>query len=106
MRALSLSAVHFTQVTLTFTEKVAGQRIGGVCVTPRGAQRHVSRCMRSVTLGSLSVQGRGGHNRVAFNGHLPRHGWLPRGRRITVTATATAAGHHSAARRLSFLVSR
>ena len=94
------------RVTLTFTEKVAGQRIGGVCVTPRRAQRHASRCVRSVTLGSLSVQGRAGHNRVAFNGHLPRHGWLPRGQRITVTATATAADHHSAARRLSFLVSR
>jgi 6-phosphogluconolactonase (cycloisomerase 2 family) len=92
------------RITLTFTDEVTGQRVGGVCVTPRRAQRHASMCMRSVTLGSFAVQGRAGDNRVAFNGHLPRHGWLPRGRRVTVTVIATVASHHSPARRLSFLI--
>lgn len=57
-----------------------------------------------MTLGTLSLHGTAGHNRVAFTGHLPGSGWLPPGRRITVSALATAAGHHSAVRRLSFLI--
>ncbi len=94
------------RVTLTFTQRVAGQRVNGACVTPRPGGRHTSQCARTLTLGALSVQGLAGHNRIAFNGHLPRLGWLPRGQRITVTAIAAAAGHRSAARRLSFLISR
>lgn len=94
------------RVTLTFAQEVPGQRVRGACVTPRPGQRHMSQCMRSVTLGAVSVRGRAGHNKVAFNSHLSRFGWLPRGRRIAVTAIATAGGHHSAARRLSFPISR
>ena len=102
----SFTLSEAARVTLTFTEEVTGQRVDGACVAPRPGHRHASRCMRGVSLGSLSVQGRAGHNTVAFDGHLPRHGWLPRGRRITVTAIATVSGRRSAARRLSFLISR
>jgi DNA-binding beta-propeller fold protein YncE len=73
------------RVTLTFTRKVTGRRV------------------REVTLGTLVLKGRVGRNRVTFDGRLPRRGWLPLGR-ITVTAVATAQGHRSAARQLSFLV--
>jgi DNA-binding beta-propeller fold protein YncE len=94
------------RVTLTFTAAASGQRVSGRCVAPRAGRRQAPRCVRTLTLGSLSAQGRAGHSRLAFNGHLPRLGWLPRGRRITVTAIATAAGRRSVARRLSFVISR
>jgi hypothetical protein len=73
------------RVTLTFTRQVAG------------------RAARRVALGALTLKGRAGHNRVSFDGRVPRHGLLPLGR-ITVTAVATTAGHRSAARRLSFVI--
>jgi hypothetical protein len=68
------------RVTLTFSRNMSGRRVG-----------------------TLTVKGRRGHNRIAFSGRLPRGGWLPRGR-ITVTAVAATAGHRSPARRLSFVI--
>jgi sugar lactone lactonase YvrE len=93
------------QVTLTFTRQVLGRRVRGACVTPRPAIGHAPRCLRTVTLGAVALQGHAGHNSAGFSGHLPALGWLPRGR-ITVTAVATAARHHSAARDLSFVIRR
>ncbi len=92
------------RVTLSFTREVMGRRVRGACVTPRPAIGRAARCQRTVTLGALVLQGRTGHNSVGFSGHLPSLGWLPSGR-ITVTAVATAARRHSAARHLSFVVS-
>lgn len=101
----SFSLNEAARVTLTFTRKVTGQRVNGASVTPRPTRRHASTCTRTVTLGTLSVQSGAGHHRIAFTGRLPGRGWLPRGR-ITVTAIASAHGHRSAARRLSFVIAR
>lgn len=91
------------RVTFTFSRSIPGRRAGDACVAPNLAHRSAARCVRSVTVGTLSVEGRVGQNRVAFSGHLPRHGWLPPGP-ITLTAIATAAGHRSAARHLAFVI--
>ena len=93
------------RVTLTFTRVAVGRRARGACVTPRPAIGHSPRCLRTLTLGAVALQGHAGQNSVGFSGHLPTLGWLPRGR-ITVTAVATAVGQHSAARHLSFVISR
>jgi 6-phosphogluconolactonase (cycloisomerase 2 family) len=92
-------------VTLTFTRQVPGGRVNRACVVSGPVTRHAPRCVRSVTLGALTLSGIAGHDHVGFNGRLPRTGWLPRGR-ITVTAVATAARRRSAPRRLSFVVTR
>ncbi|HEY2317970.1 MAG TPA: hypothetical protein VGH67_06695, partial [Solirubrobacteraceae bacterium] len=103
--AFSFTLNEGARVTLTFTQQVTGGRVGRACVTSGSGRPRAPRCVRTLTLGALSVQGRAGYNRVAFNGHLPRLGWLPRGRRITVTAVAVAGSQRSAARRLSFVIS-
>jgi hypothetical protein len=102
--AFSFTLNEAARVTLTFTQQLTGGRVGRACVTSGPVHPRAPRCVRTLTLGALSLQGRAGHNRVAFNGHLPQVGWLPRGRRTTVTAVATAGGHRSAARRLSFVI--
>jgi hypothetical protein len=50
---------------------VAGLRVKGACVAPSRARHQAPRCLRSITLGALTLQGHAGQNRIAFNGHLP-----------------------------------
>jgi DNA-binding beta-propeller fold protein YncE len=91
------------RVTLTFTRPVPGLRVHSECVSPSAAGHHGQRCLRTMTLGTLTLSGRAGANRFGFNGHLPSNRWLPLGR-ITVTAVAITARQRSTAHRLSFVV--
>ncbi|HXD65763.1 MAG TPA: Ig-like domain-containing protein [Solirubrobacteraceae bacterium] len=101
----SFTLSESARVILTFTHNVAGRRVNRGCVAAALTNQDARQCVRTVTLGAVTVRGRAGRNRVGFNGHLPRNGWLPRGR-ITVTAIAVASRQRSAAHRLSFVVSR
>ncbi len=44
------------RVTVTFTGKVAGRRVGGRCVAPTRANRHRSSCARTVSPGTAVVR--------------------------------------------------
>jgi hypothetical protein len=79
-------------VTVTFTGKVAGRRVGGRCVAPTRANGNRPPCARTVR-GRLSFAGHAGANAVGFDGLLGRH-LLPLGR---YTARFTASNAHGQA---------
>lgn len=81
------------RVTVTFTARVSGRRIGGRCVAPTRANRHSRPCTRTVRPGRLSFAGHGGANALSFDGLVGRH-LLPLGR---YTATFTASNAHGQA---------
>lgn len=56
-------------------------------------------------MGSLSLEARGGYERVRFQGLLSKHSRLQPGR-YTLTVIATAGGLSSAPRSLSFTIVR
>jgi hypothetical protein len=75
-------------VTVTFTGKSAGRRVGGRCVAPTRANRRHPACARAA--GRLSFAGHAGANAVSFDGVLG-HRLIPLGR---YTARFAAANSH------------
>jgi hypothetical protein len=93
-------------VSFAFTQQLGGRRVGSRCVAPTGSNRHRRACVRTVTRGTLSFAGRGGANRVSFQGRLSRARRLAPGRYTLVVIAANAAGRRSGAQRLSFTIIR
>jgi hypothetical protein len=56
------------RVTVTFTGKVAGRRVGGRCVAPTRPNLHRPSCARTATLRRLSFAGHAGANARSFDG--------------------------------------
>jgi hypothetical protein len=81
------------RVTVTFTGKVAGRRVGARCAAPTGANRHRPSCARTVHPGRLAFPGHAGANAIGFDGLLGRH-LLPLGQ---YTARFTASNAHGQA---------
>jgi len=81
------------RVTVTFTGKVAGRRVGGRCVAPTRVNRRRPSCARTVHPGRLSFVGPAGANAVSFDGLLGRH-LLPLGQ---YNARFTASNAHGQA---------
>ena len=90
------------RVTVTFTGKVAGRRVGGRCVAPNQANRHRPSCARAVSPGRLSFAGHAGANAVSFDGLVGRH-LLPLGR-YTARFTASNAHGQATPARLAFTI--
>jgi hypothetical protein len=78
-----------TAATVKFTvqQKKAGHRKGRRCVK----QGKGKRCMRTVTLGSFTVNGQAGDNRFRFTGRLNGHK-LARGSYTLVLVASDSAG--------------
>jgi len=81
------------RVTVTFTGKASGRRVGGRCVSPTRKNRHSPSCTRTVPPARLSFAGHGGANALSFEGLVGRH-LLPLGR---YSATFTASNAHGQA---------
>ena len=79
------------RVTIAFTGKVAGRRVGARCVAPTQANRHRSSCARTVRPGRLAFAGHAGANAVSFDGLLGRHA-LPLGKYTARFAASNALG--------------
>jgi hypothetical protein len=92
------------RVTFTFTESLKGVRVKGRCVAVTKADHRSRSCLRTVTLGTLTVAGRSGVNRLSFAGKLGPHTLRPG--HYTVTITATVSGKTSSKHTLAFTVSR
>ena len=56
------------RVTVTFSGKAAGRRVGGRCVAPTRANRNRPSCARTVGPRRLSFPGHAGANAVSFDG--------------------------------------
>ncbi len=83
-----------------------GRKLKGKCVKPRRALRFRPRCVRGyTTLGALNRAGVAGRNAISFDGKLARRKLGAGAYRPVVTAT-DAAGNISAAKRVSFTVSK
>jgi hypothetical protein len=77
-------------VTVTFTGRTAGRRVGGRCVVPTRGNRHHSACARSP--GRLSFAGHAGANAVSFDGVLG-HRLIPLGHYTARFAAANVHGN-------------
>jgi hypothetical protein len=90
------------RVTMTFTGRVAGRRVGGRCVAPTRANRHHPSCRRTLRPGRLSFAGHVGANAVSFDGLLGGH-LLPVGQ-YTARFTATDAHGQATPTTLTFTI--
>lgn len=92
-------------VTLSFTQKLHGRRVGHRCSTATHSNRHRHACTHKAARGSLVVAGNATRNTVKFNGKL-KSSALPAGN-YTVQITATdASGERSAPVSLAFRILR
>jgi hypothetical protein len=91
-------------VTLSFTQRVPGRKVGSKCIAKRGKNAKRSTCERTVTAGSLSLIGHGGTNKVVFQGRISRSKKLKPGRYTLVIVSTNAAGASSVPVSLSFTI--
>lgn len=91
------------RVTLTFTQRLPGRKVGHRCAAPSKLNRGQRSCIRTKVRGSVSFNAVKGGTRKAFSGAIPRRGRLPLGS-YTVTLTATAKGRHAAPKTLRFTI--
>jgi hypothetical protein len=95
------------RVTLTFSRKTSGRRVGRRCVKPTRKNRTRRRCTRYVKAGTLRFNGKAGNNRVKFQGRLSRRKRLALGRyRLTVGATDSAGNKSRTSRPVTFRIVR
>ncbi|HYB23051.1 MAG TPA: hypothetical protein VED41_04590 [Solirubrobacteraceae bacterium] len=91
-------------VKLTFSSTRPGRFAGGVCKPPARHDGHGRSCTYSTAIGTLTVDGHAGTNKLSFTGHLSRRRMLRPGRyQLSVSATS-AHGESTTARTLSFTI--
>jgi hypothetical protein len=91
-------------LSLTFTQRVAGRRVGRRCVAPRARNRHRHACKRTLTRGALTLTAHAGLNRVLFQGVLAHGHTLAPGTYTVLIGARNATGLRAATRSLSFRV--
>jgi hypothetical protein len=87
-------------VTLAFTKRAAGRRVGRRCVAPRRSNRSRPRCRRTVTAGRLRYTLAAGQHSVRFSGRLSRRKRLRPGRYRLVVSAVDATGNRGAPKRI------
>jgi hypothetical protein len=95
------------KLTIAITRTVAGARHGRRCVAPTQKLRrgHAKRCMRTLTVGTLTrAREPRGADRIAFSASIGHHALLPGAYKALLTAT-NAAGTSKPVT-LSFLIMR
>jgi hypothetical protein len=93
-------------VSFGFTQSLAGRKTGGRCVRQTRANRHRKRCSRTLTIGTLTLTGHAGTNRLAFAGRVSSTHKLKPGRYTLLITATNAAGAKSAPAKLSFRIAR
>jgi TolB protein len=93
------------RVTLTFSRRARGRKVGRRCRKPTRKNRTKRRCTRYVKAGTLKFDGKAGTNRVRFQGRLSRRKRLGLGRyRLTVGATDAAGNVSKRSRPVAFRI--
>ena len=84
------------QVTVAFPRPASGRTVGHRCVRQTARNRHAHRCMRRVTVGTLTFAGgHAGHNSITFLGWLSSRQKLPTGGYGFTLAARDASGRTS-----------
>jgi streptogramin lyase len=91
-------------VSFEFTQQVGGRRVNGKCIAQTKKNRRKGACKRTVTRGTLSFTGRGGANKVVFQGRISRSKKLKPGRYTLIIAATNSAGARSTPASLSFTI--
>ena len=89
---------------LTFTQSVAGRKVGRTCIAPSVLNRGRPKCTRTLVRGALSFTAHTGTNEVRFQGRISRTRKLKPGRYTLVIAATNSAGQRSTPVHLSFTI--
>jgi DNA-binding beta-propeller fold protein YncE len=100
----SFSLNEQASVSFTFTQRVAGRKVGRRCLAKSRKNARGRSCTRTVTAGLLSLAGHAGTNKVVFQGRISRSQKLKPGRYTLVITATNAAGARSAPASLSFTI--
>lgn len=90
-------------MTLAFTQRLSGRKVGSRCVSPTTQNRTLSVCARTVARGALSIVGQAGVTDVRFRGRVSRSEQLKPGH-YTLVITATSGGLPSRPRSIRFTI--
>jgi hypothetical protein len=90
-------------VSLRFTQRVSGRKVGKSCVVNTNKNHKRKPCKRNVTAGTLAFIGHSGTNKVAFQGRISRSKKLKPGH-YSLVITATNSAGSSAPKALSFAI--
>ncbi len=92
------------RVSFSFTERLAGRRVGHRCLAKSRGNAKRGSCKRTVTAGTLSFDGHSGTNKVVFQGRVSRSKKLAPGRYTLVVLATNAEGARSKPASLSFTI--
>jgi hypothetical protein len=102
----SFSLNEQASVSFTFTQQLAGRRVGHECVARTKKNRHKQVCKRTVMAGALGFTGHAGINKVVFQGRVSSSKKLKPGTYTLILTATNSAGARSAAVSLRFTIVR
>jgi IPT/TIG domain len=91
-------------VTATFTQRVAGRRVGGRCLAPGRGNAGRPRCKRTLLVGSFTVPGHAGVDQLRFQGRLSSSKTLKPGAYLISLTARQGHGPKVFSRSLSFTI--
>lgn len=91
-------------VRLSFTQSVAGRKVGGACRAPGSRNRRRPACRRTQVRGTISFQGHAGTNTIRFYGRLSSSRSLPPGAYRATAVATIGTGASSAPASLAFTI--
>jgi alpha-tubulin suppressor-like RCC1 family protein len=100
----SFSLNEQASVILSFTQTVAGRKVGHRCVAKTRHNAKRKACRRTVTPGTLILSGRSGADKIVFQGRISRTRKLTPGRYTLVIMATNAAGQKSKPQKLNFTI--
>jgi hypothetical protein len=102
--AFSFTLNTAADIKLAFTQRVGGRKVGGKCVLESSHNKRRGHCLRTVTVGTLSLPAVApGSRRISFQGRLSRRTTLKPGP-YSVTISATNASGRASAKALAFTI--
>jgi hypothetical protein len=100
----SFSLSEPATASLAFTQRVPGRRVGGRCVAVGQRNAGKPKCKRTVSVGSFSLAGHAGLNKLRFQGRLSSAKTLKPGAYGVAISARDSRGLRSAPQSLSFTI--
>jgi hypothetical protein len=100
----SFSLNEQASVSFSFTQKLAGRKVGARCIPQTHRNRGKPACKRTLARGTLTFTGHSGTNRVVFQGRISRSKKLKPGRYTLIITATNSASARSTPVPLSFTI--